>query len=63
MVFSKKIFGADSNEIAASYPIGCLNSGIGKVPVIDPSCWRGSQKYEFFICWRGSQKYEFFCFF
>jgi hypothetical protein len=30
-----------------------LNSGIGKVPVIDPICWCGSQKYGFF---------EFFCF-
>jgi hypothetical protein len=24
MVFSKKIFGADSNEIAVSYCIGCV---------------------------------------
>jgi hypothetical protein len=24
MVFSKKIFVADSNEIAVSYPIGCV---------------------------------------
>jgi hypothetical protein len=38
VVFSKKIFVADSNEIAVSY------SGIGRVPVIDPICWCGSQK-------------------
>jgi hypothetical protein len=24
MVFSKKFFGADSNEIVVSYPIGCV---------------------------------------
>jgi hypothetical protein len=44
MVFSKKFFVADSNEIAVSYRMDGLNSGIGKVPVIDPVCWCGSQK-------------------
>jgi hypothetical protein len=44
MVFSKNFFVADSNEIAVSYCIRELNSGIGTVPVIDPICWCGSQK-------------------
>jgi hypothetical protein len=26
-----------------------LNSGIGKVPVMDPICWCESQKYFFFL--------------
>jgi hypothetical protein len=44
MVFSKKNFVADSNEIAVSYCMDELKSGIGKVPAIDPICWCGSQK-------------------
>jgi hypothetical protein len=57
MVFFEKIFVADSNQIAVSYSIGSqLNSGIVKVPAIEPIFFCGSQKYGFFGFLRFSLK-------
>jgi hypothetical protein len=52
MVFSKKIFVADSNEIAVSYCIGCVEfrhrESSGHGPHLLAVGAKNSQKYEFF---------------
>jgi hypothetical protein len=49
VVFFRKFFVADSNQIAVSYCIGRVNSGIVKVPASEPIFAVGAKNMDFLV--------------